>query len=191
MRVPRTTHAVMAVVMAASCARAARPVSAPAVTSTAVEAAPVTPAPVEAIDAAAPSSDALAPPDLAPSLADAASTTESDAETVVRRGDCYVRALMVHPCHGAPLPDDTPPMRVEVCDGCRTNRDCRASAGGRCVEVAGNTCAMPARVCRYPRDACSRCEGRPTFERRGCVNDQLGHAVCMVLGSPPPAAPHP
>lgn len=177
MRAARRAAVSVALVMAAGCARVARPVTAP------TEASPITPAPRDAFDAAAPSRDALA-------AADLGASTDVAASPVVRRGDCFVRAMMIHPCHGTPLSADESLMRVEVCDGCRTNRDCRASAGGRCVEVAGNTCTLPARVCRYPHDACSACEERPTFERRGCVNDQLGHAVCMLMGGPPPAAPH-
>lgn len=112
-----------------------------------------------------------------------------DGAAVVRRGQCFVRTAMVIPCHGAPLPEPPAPMRVELCDGCRTDADCHAARGGRCVVVAGNTCAQPLRACRYPHDECTRCEGHPTFDADGCVHDGAGHAVCRRLGPPPPAAP--
>lgn len=116
-----------------------------------------------------------------------------DGETVadapwVRRGACFVRVVQGVPCHGAPLDSPPQPMRLEVCDGCRVDDDCRTARGGRCVVVRGNTCALPQRACRYPNDACSRCEGQPTFTSPGCVNDGAGHAVCARTAPPPPAA---
>jgi hypothetical protein len=128
-------------------------------------------------------------PEAAPAAAAAWDGETIPDAPVVRRGQCFVRVLQGYPCHGAPMASPPAPMRVEVCDGCRNDADCRTPRGGRCVVVPGNTCASPLRACRYPNDACSRCEGRPTFESPGCVNDGAGHAVCARLGPPPPAAP--
>jgi hypothetical protein len=122
--------------------------------------------------------------------ATAVETPVIEDAAVVRRGACFVRRALVYPCHGAPLTEAPRPMRVELCDGCRDDADCRAARAGRCVMVSGNTCSQPLRACRYPGDACARCEGRPSFDADGCVNDGAGHAVCARLGPPPPAAPH-
>jgi hypothetical protein len=158
---------------------------------------PVAPRPV-VLPATAPPTPTVSPevaappptPTLSPAAAAAAEEVPSIPEApVVRRGSCFVRVTQVYPCHGAPLNAPPEPMRVELCDGCRVDADCRRPRGGRCVVVPGNTCAPPLRACRYPNDACSRCEGRPTFETPGCVNDGAGHAVCARTGPPPPAAP--
>lgn len=156
-------------------------------------------APLPLVTPAAPPPTPTASPEAAstpptPTVTPAAAATTREVASipdapVVRRGACFVRAVLGYPCHGAPLAAPPAPMRIEVCDGCRVDADCRRPRGGRCVVVPGNTCAPPLRACRYPNDACSRCEGRPTFETPGCVNDGAGHAVCARMGPPPPAAP--
>ncbi len=161
-----------------ACARPATAV-APSPSTPFAAAPPAAAVPVATTDAATAALEAT--PAEAPALEDAA---------VVRRGACFVRRALVYPCHGAPLAEPPQAMRVELCDGCRNDADCRAARAGRCVMVSGNTCSQPLRACRYPGDACSRCEGRPSFDADGCVNDGAGHAVCTRLGPPPPAAPH-
>lgn len=143
--------------------------------------------PIQPVDAGATVIDAARADSASNAREDDPALAIEDA-AVVRRGHCFVRTVEGYPCHGAPLPAPPEPVRIEVCDGCRTDADCRGARGGRCVVVPGNTCAPPLRACRHPRDACSRCEGRPTFDAAGCVNDGAGHAVCARLGAPPPAA---
>lgn len=174
----RLTVALMTSAALAACARSSPPSAAPPT--------PYVPTPPAAAVPVRP----VAP--LGPSNASVAIEAPSvEGTAVFRRGACFVRTAWVHPCHGAPLTEPPTPMRVELCDGCRDDVDCRAGRAGRCVLVAGNTCAPSLRACRYPGDACSRCEGRPTFAVEGCLNDGAGHAVCVRLGPPPPAAPSP
>jgi len=128
--------------------------------------------------------------DLRAADATVVANTPSNDPPVVRRGECFVRTARIAVCSGIEQPSPPPLIPVELCDGCLTSADCRAAPRGRCVEVPGNTCRPSTRACRYPRDGCSRCEGRPSSARAGCVNDGAGHAVCAELSPPPPASRH-
>jgi hypothetical protein len=87
-------------------------------------------------------------------------------------------------CSGVP-PVDNRPGTVEVvaCDGCLSDRDCRARPKGRCALTGGGACQPAASyVCRYPKDVCADCPF--------CTNDGRGHALCRrVPPSMPPSAP--
>ena len=111
----RSRAATALLFVVAGCAGNAPPVAAPPVAAPPVAAPPVAPsraandAPAVPVEAFVPDTAPVPAPEPAPEPA------------VVRHGNCYVRVVLGHPCHGAPLGNDAPPMRIEVCDGCRTH----------------------------------------------------------------------
>jgi len=92
---------------------------------------------------------------------------------------------------GANLPTPTP---VCVCNGCLSDADCTAKAGGKC-ETFPLMCRPSARACTYPGDLCEKggqaCEklmgtGSGPPMHKACYNDGKGHASCGPFQWPPP-----
>jgi hypothetical protein len=115
-----------------------------------------------------------------------------EASTAQDVPGCFMRQESMTPCYGAQLPEPPAPQQVKVCDGCRSDDDCTAVPGGRCVKISGNPCQPGAFVCRYLNDECSQfCSGRGG-DGSGCFHDGQGHARCQkMVGRPGRAPPGP
>jgi hypothetical protein len=87
-----------------------------------------------------------------------------------------------------------PPTPVCVCNGCLSDSDCTAKAGGKC-ETFPLMCRPSANACTYPGDLCANngqaCEkimgtGPGPPMHKACYNDGSGHASCGPFQWPPP-----
>src|SRR4051812_1971778 len=61
-------------------------------------------------------------------------------------------------CSGVPPAPDYIPPRITVCDFCASSADCTAHPKGRCEMTASGSCYTGLKICRYPKDACARCQ---------------------------------
>ena len=106
---------------------------------------------------------------------------------------CFWRGSTRGYCGGAPPPPEIADRGFPecICDGCRSDADCKARPGGSCqlVPSRDHYCVSAARVCLYKGDRCPPKGVKPDRSSPGELrwnHDGKGEALCAQPYEPRP-----